>query len=131
MKELLYTHCSWCLRSMEGIEEHEAFALAQPLSDQLKSRARRSSTSYLIPLAGKEVPTLILGSGDGTTAQWLLCRQECSDALTKALEEEYRPSSPAHFVKREPTPEINMRHPLTLSIDASLVDLIKSNAFRK
>ena len=74
MRELLYTHCSWCLRSMEGIEENEAFALAKPFSDQLKARARRSSTSYLIPLAGKEISTLILGSGDEATAQWLLCR---------------------------------------------------------
>lgn len=131
MKELLYTHCSWCLRSMEGIEENEAFALAQPLSDQLKSRARRSSTSYWIPLAGKEIPTLILGSGEAATAQWLLCRQECSDALTKALEEELRPNSTTHFVEPEPAPDISMRHPLTLSIDASLVDLIKSKAVRE
>ncbi len=131
MKGLLYTHCSWCLRSMEGIEENEAFALAKPLSDQLRSRARRSSTSFLIPLAGKEIPTLILGSGDEATAQWLLCRQECSDALTKALEEDCKPYSRTHFVERKPTPEISMRHPLTLSIDASLVDLIKSKAVRE
>ncbi len=131
MKELLYTHCSWCLRSMEGIEANEAFALAQPLSDQLKSRARRSSTSYLIPLAGKEIPTFILGSGDGATARWLLCRQECSDALTKALEEAGNPRSTTHFVEREATPQISMRHPLTLSIDAGLMDLIKSRAVRE
>jgi hypothetical protein len=116
---------------MEGIEENEAFALAKPLSDQLKSRARRSSTSFLIPLAGKEIPTLILGSGDAATAQWLLCRQECSDALTKALEKEFRSGSTTHFVEREPTPDISVRHPLTLSIDANLMDLIKSKAVRE
>ncbi len=70
---------------MEGVEKGEAFALAKPFSDQLKARARRSSTNYLIPLAGKEISTLILGSGNEATAQWLLCRQECSDALAKAL----------------------------------------------
>ena len=131
MRELLYTHCSWCLRSMEGIEEHEAFALAQPFSDQLKARARRSSTSYFIPLAGKEISTLILGSGDEATAQWLLCRQECSDALTKALEKEFRPTSTTYFVEPGPTLDRSMRHPLTLSIDAALVDLIKSKAVRE
>ena len=68
MRELLYTHCSWCLKSMEGVEENEVFALAKPFSDQLKASARRSSTSYLIPLAGKEISTLILGSGDKATS---------------------------------------------------------------
>ena len=144
MRELLYTHCSWCLRSMEGIAENEAFALAQPLSEKLKSRARRSSTSFLIPLAGKDIPTLILGSGEAATAQWLLCRQECSDALTKALEEEFRSVAATHLVDREPTPnptphyvepkpapDISMRHPLTLSIDANLMNLIKSKAVRE
>ncbi len=131
MKELLYTHCSWCLRSMEGIERDKAFALAKPFSDQLKARARRSSTSYLIPLAGKEVSTLILGSGNGATAQWLLCRQECSDALARALEEEFRPDSPTYFVEQESIADMRLRHPLTLSIDADLVDLIKGKAFRE
>ncbi len=131
MRELLYTHCSWCLKSMEGIEESEAFALAKPFSDQLKARARRSSTSYLIPLAGKEISTLILGSGNEATARWLLCRQECSDALAKALEEEFRPTSTPHFVEPESTLDRDLRHPLTLSIDAALVDLIKSKAVRE
>jgi len=131
MNELLYTHCSWCLRSMEGVEANEAFALAKPFSDQLKARVRRSSTSYLIPLAGKEISTHILGSGDDTTARWLLCRQECSDALAKALEEEFRPNSTTHFVEPGSTRDRGMRHPLTLSIDAGLVDLIKSKAVRE
>ena len=131
MRELLYTHCSWCLKSMEGVEKGEAFALAKPFSDQLKARARRSSTNYLIPLAGKEISTLILGSGNEATAQWLLCRQECSDALAKALEEEFRPTSTPHFVESESTLDRDLRHPLTLSIDASLVDLIKSKAVRE
>ncbi len=131
MRELLYTHCSWCLRSMEGIEEKDAFALAQPFSDQLKARARRSSTSYLIPLAGKDISTLILGSGDEATAQWVLCRQECSDALAKALEEEFRASSTTHVVEPGSTLDLGVRHPLTLSIDAALVDLIKSKAVRE
>ena len=128
MRELLYTHCSWCLRSMEGIERNDTFALAKPLSDQLKARAGRSSTNYLIPLAGKEISTLILGSGDEATAQWLLCRQECSDALDKALEEEFSANSTTHRVEPGSTLDWGMRHPLTLSINADLVDLIKSKA---
>jgi len=131
MKELIYTHCSWCLRSMEGIERNQAFALAKPFSDQLKARVRRSSASYSIPLAGKEISTLILGSGDEATAQWLLCRQECSDALAQALEEEFRADSTTHFVEQVSTVDMSLRHPLTLSIDADLVDLIKSKAVRE
>ena len=131
MRELIYSHCSWCLRSMEGIEKNEAFALAKPFSDQLKARARKSSTSYLIPLAGKEISTLILGSEDEATAQWLLCRQECSDALAKALEEEFSANSTTHFVEPGPPLDRGMRHPLTLSIDTALVDLIKSKAVRE
>ncbi len=131
MNELLYTNCSWCLRSIEGTEENEAFTLAKPFSDQLKARARRTSERYLVPLAGKEIPTLILGSGDGETAQWLLCRQECSDALAKALEEEFRPNSTTHFAEPGSTLDRDMRHPLTLSIDADLVNLIKSKAVRE
>ncbi len=131
MRELLYTHCSWCLKSMEGVEESEVFALAKPFSDQIKASARRSSTSYLIPLAGKEISTLILGSGDKATARWLLCRQECSDALAKALEEEFRPTPNTHFVESGSTLDRDWRHPLTLSLDAGLVDLIKSKAVRE
>lgn len=131
MRELLYTHCSWCLKSMEGVEESEVFALTKPYSDQLKASTRRSSTSYLIPLAGKEISTLILGSGDKATARWLLCRQECSDALAKALEEEFRPTSNTHFVESGSTLDRDLRHPLTLSLDAALVDLIKSKAVRE
>ncbi len=131
MRELLYTHCSWCLRSMEGIEKTDTFALAKPFSDQLKARARRSSTNFLIPLAGKEISTLILGSGDEATAQWLLCRQECSDALAKALEEECSANSTTHRVEPGSTLDWGMRHALTLSIDSDLVDLIKSKAVRE
>ncbi len=131
MKELMYTHCSWCLRSMDGIEESQAFALAKPFSDQLKARARRTSASYLVPLAGKEIPTLILGSGDEEIAQWLLCRQECSDALAKALEEEFSANSTTPRVEPGSTLDWGMRHPLTLSIDADLVNLIKSKAVRE
>ena len=131
MKELLYTHCSWCLRSMEGIAVNEAFTLAEPFSDQLKARARRTSTSYLVPLAGKEIPTLIQGSGDGHTAQWVLCRQECSDALAEALREEFRPNSTTHFTEPESTLDIGIRQPLTLSLDADLFDLIESKAVRE
>ncbi len=98
MNELLFTSCSWCLRSMDGIEKDEAFALAKPFSDQLKARAKGSSTNYSVPLAGKEIPTLILGSEDAATAQWLLCRQECSDALAQALETEFSPNSTNHSV---------------------------------
>ncbi len=85
----------------------------------------------MIPLAGKEIPTLILGSGNGATTQWLLCRQECSDALAKALEEEFRTTSTPHFVEPESTLARDLRHSLTLRIDASLVDLIKSKAVRE
>ncbi len=116
---------------MEGVEKSEAFALAKPFSDQLKARARRSSTSYLILLAGKEISTLILGSGNEATAQWLLCRQECADALAKALEEEFRPTSTTHLVEPRSTLDRDLRHPLTLSIDTALVDLIKSKAVRE
>ncbi len=116
---------------MEGIQEHEAFALAKPFSDQLKSRARRSSTNFSIPLAGKEIATLVLGSGDEAIAQWLLCRQECSDALANALEEEFRLNPTSHFVEPGSTLDMSMRHPLTLSIDTALVDLIKTKAVRE
>jgi uncharacterized protein (DUF4415 family) len=79
---------------MEGIERNDTFALAKPLSDQLKARARRSSTNYLIPF----------------------------------LEEEFSANSTTHRVEPGSTLDWGMRHPLTLSIDADLVDLIKSKA---
>ncbi len=98
MNELLYTNCSWCLRSMDGIEASNAFALAKPFSDQLKAGSRGSLTNCSVPLAGKEIPTLILGSEDAATARWVLCRQECSDALAQALEAEFNPNSTNHSV---------------------------------
>jgi len=131
MNELLYTHCSWCLRSMEGVEVSEAFTLAKPLSDQLKARARKSSTSYLVSLVGKEIPTVILGSEDEATAHWVCCRQECSDGLVKAFEEEFRTNSTTQVAERGPTLDTGMRQPLTLSLDAGLVDLIKVQAIRE
>ena len=47
------------------------------------------------------------------------------------MEEEFRPTSTPHFVESESTLDRDLRHPLTLSIDASLVDLIKSKAVRE
>ncbi len=98
MNELLFTSCSWCLRSMDGIGENEAFGLAKPFSDQLQAKAKRSSPNHSVSLAGKEIPTLILGSEDAATAQWVLCGQECSDALAQALETEFSPNSTTHSV---------------------------------
>ena len=74
--------------------------------------------------------TLIDGTSKAT-ARWLLCRQECSDALAKALEEKFRPTPNTHFVEPVSTLDRDLRHPLTLSLDSALVDLIKSKAVRE
>lgn len=73
---------------MKGVALGQMVTVTRPFSERLKARATGSLSGYMIDLGERKVSTVILNAGNFETAQWVLCSQNCADALERALAEE-------------------------------------------